>query len=108
MPSSDFDARIGTGPGERRRAPRHHVALGLTFDVGAGTTRDMSAAGVFFTTGAAPADSAAISLAIETGSADGAPLLVQCHGRVVRVERCADRFGVAVAFEDLAFALPAE
>jgi len=80
----------------------------VTFESTTGWTRDVSAAGVFFTfldRPARPPDAGApiqLGLALEHGDPRGV-LAVRCEGTVVRVEHAADTVGVAVQFDSYQF-----
>jgi hypothetical protein len=96
------------GVPERRHSTRFHVVLPVTLDGTTGSTRDVSAAGVFLTfldRPAQPLDTGAqIRLGLVLEHADPRGLLdVHCEGTVVRVERTADTVSVAVRFDSYQF-----
>ncbi len=66
-------------------------------------TRNVSASGIFFETDVAMAAGAPLSLTLEYADTPGGPLRVCCEARVVRVERCGEKFGVGVAITSLRF-----
>jgi hypothetical protein len=79
---------------EQRSEQRVAAALPVTLDRGTGITENVSASGVFFETDAsyAPASPVHFTLEIDT---PGGPILLDCHGTIVRVERRQGRLGVA-------------
>ena len=92
--------RDGVGLFEKRQAERHRVTLAVKFEGGGGTSRDISAAGMFFETADrsfSPGETIHVWLLFEHVNPDE-PILLRCEGRVVRVERSEGRVGVAVAF----------
>ena len=60
-----------------------------------GTTRDVSASGIFFETDAAFTAGGSISFAIDI-DAPGGKMQLNCRGEIVRVEQRDKRVGVAV------------
>jgi PilZ domain-containing protein len=88
--------------GEQRKEERVRTAWRLDLGNNAsGTTRDVSASGIFFETEAAYALGAAIRFAIEIETAAGR-MLLSCLGEIVRVEQLEARRGVAVRIHDSA------
>ena len=81
---------------ERRLQQRFRIRLPLKVDGATGTTRDLSASGVYFETSRAfrPGARIKLSFVFEHVYAPG-PLQVQCEGRVVRVESVDEHVGVA-------------
>jgi hypothetical protein len=85
---------------DRRKAPRFQVALPVEFPEGTGTTRDLSACGVFFDTGRIFALGEVIQFALVLEYIDPRqPVRLQCRGQVVRLERQGDTVGVAIAIK---------
>jgi len=83
---------------DRRKAPRFQVALPVELPQGNGLTRDLSACGVFFQTDSVLALEEVIQFALVLEYVDpGRPVRLQCRGRVVRLERQDNTWGVAVA-----------
>jgi hypothetical protein len=74
---------------------------------GSGTTRDISAGGVYFSTALPLATGAPVTIHI-AGARLQLPfaLDVRCQGHVVRVDTLADGWGVAVGFDDVQFESP--
>ena len=88
--------------GEQRKEERVRAAWRLDLGNNAsGTTRDVSASGIFFETDAAYAPGAAIRFAIEIETVGGR-MLLSCLGEIVRVEQLKARCGVAVRILDSA------
>jgi hypothetical protein len=86
------------GTPDRRKAERFQVRLCVELQGGTGTTRDLSACGVFFETDRVLALGEVIQFAIILEHVDPSrPLRLQCRGQVVRVEQHGDTTGVAVA-----------
>jgi hypothetical protein len=85
-------------PAERRRAPRYTVRLPVELESWRGTTRDVSAAGVYFEADRPylPGTPISFGLVLEHAGA-AAPMIVRCHATVVRLEPNGHSFGVAAA-----------
>ena len=87
---------------ERRESLRHRVALPVTLDDAQGSTRDVSASGVFFTLHdqsirpPALREHIRFRLTLEHVDPDG-PLHIDCEGDVVRVEVGPEAIGVAAS-----------
>ena len=87
---------------ERRASPRHRIALPVTLDDAQGSTRDVSASGVFFTLHDRSTRSLELHepirfrLTLEHVDPQG-PLHIGCVGHVVRVEVGLEVIGVAVS-----------
>lgn len=93
----------GPAPGgERRRATRYRVAVEGMFDGGTGRIRDISAAGVYFTTTETLAPGASLVFQVEAKQFKMAsPMKVRCRCRVVRIESQGGHQGVAAAIDDI-------
>ena len=81
---------------EKRRGQRIHTALPVVLKNARGTTRDVSASGVYFWTSeinCAPGD--LISFSLELMRPKGR-MMLKCQGDVVRTEPRATEIGVAV------------
>ena len=81
---------------EKRSGPRIHTALPVFLKNIAGTTRDVSASGVFFWTSepvCVPGE--LISFSVEFKRPEGR-MILKCQGDVVRMEPRAAEIGVAV------------
>jgi ATP-dependent helicase/DNAse subunit B len=85
---------------ERRQARRYRVALPATLEHGTGQTRDISTSGLFVETDQSFSAGASISLSLMFDGGDR----MQCEGQVVRVERCEENTGIAVAIVSYRFA----
>ena len=84
---------------ERRRAKRYPLAAPVHFAQGeSGTTRNISASGLFFETEATHAVGKTIGLAV-----DFKDITVQGAGRIVRIEKLNGKFGVAVELTSYGF-----
>ena len=83
---------------ERRRANRFQLSLPVELKDGRGTTRDISSSGVFFKTDRAFSAGEFVDLCVVFYDST-----IQCKGRVVRVEKLDDDFGVAVEFTSYGF-----
>jgi len=91
---------------DRRQARRYRVTVPVELEQGAGTTRDISASGVFFETDLSCSLGATLSFPLVLEHADpGGPVRLQCQGEVVRVEQCEGKVGVAVCFTSYWFDL---
>lgn len=84
--------------GERRRENRFNLSLPVELKDGKGTTRDISSSGVFFETTEDRPVGDIIDLCVAFHDST-----IQCKGRVVRVEKFNDNFGVAVEFTSYGF-----
>ena len=90
---------------ERRRGQRIHTALPVFLKNARGTTRDVSASGVYFwttETNCAPGD--LISFSVELTRPKGR-MMLKCQGDVVRTEPRATEIGVAVNIVESAMEL---
>ena len=91
-----------TGRSERRASSRHRIALPVMLGDARGTTRDVSASGVFFTLRDRPTrppelrEPIRFRLTLEHVDPQG-PLHIGCEGHVVRVEVGPEAVGVAVS-----------
>jgi hypothetical protein len=83
---------------ERRVAANLQVTVDNMDDI-KGITRDVSASGLFFETGAAIPSGATIHLLVEIDTPTGRRIL-KCQGSVVRVETLENRLGLAVKITD--------
>ena len=87
---------------ERRASSRHRIALPVTLDDAQGSTRDVSASGVFFTLHDRSIQPPELQepirfrLTLEHADPHG-PLHIGCEGHVVRVESGPKAIGVAVS-----------
>lgn len=84
---------------EKRRQERVSASLAVDLGKARGMTRDVSASGAFFETGAAYAVGNRIRFAIDLDTPWG-PARFDCRGRIVRLERRDGTVGVAVRFTD--------
>ena len=97
-----------TEPSERRTTSRHRIALPVMLGETRGTTRDVSASGVFFTLhdqSTRPPElhePIQFRLTLEHVDAQG-PLHIGCEGRVVRVEVGPQTIGVAISIDTYDF-----
>ena len=63
-------------------------------DGGSGTTRDLSASGIYFETDREPGFASPLDFSVEFASGAGG-MTLRCRGQVIRVERLGNRIGVA-------------
>ena len=93
---------------ERRASSRHRIALPVMLDDAQGSTRDVSASGVFFTLhdrGTRPPElrePIRFRLTLEHADPHG-PMHIGCEGHVVRVEVGPEAIGVAVSISSYDF-----
>jgi len=80
---------------QRRTEERVPAALGVSVEGGRGVTRDVSASGLYFEIEGSFKAGSPIDLAIDLELPSG-PMLLCCHGSIVRVEERDGRAGVAV------------
>jgi Tfp pilus assembly protein PilZ len=83
---------------ERRMGERYKLALPLQLKNGAGMTRNISTSGIFFETESEYSIGETIRLFLNFEHE-----ILQCEARVVRVEPCNGRFGVAVELKSYVF-----
>lgn len=67
-----------------------HLQGGVT-----GTTRDLSASGIYFETDLEPIRDSPLAFTIEFQRGEGGGISLRCRGQVLRVERLGNRVGVA-------------
>jgi Tfp pilus assembly protein PilZ len=85
---------------ERRSSTRYRLVAAVRLTDGTkGQTRDMSTDGVFFKTEKSYALGQTISFSVNLQES-----IVQCRGRVMRVEPLGTAFGIAVALDFYDFA----
>jgi hypothetical protein len=83
----------------RRQHERVPVEMPVSLAEGTGTTRDVSASGVYFEFDGSMAVGSDISFEIEMTTPQG-PMKLKCRGQVVRTEQNGSRMGVAVKMND--------
>jgi len=86
---------------EKRTEERVCTALPVDLGTAKGTTRDVSASGMFFETDAAYAVGSKISLNVELAT-PGGKMILKCHGSIVRIEHRGVKVGVAVKISESA------
>jgi hypothetical protein len=85
---------------DNRKEERVPAAWRVDLDSGGvGTTRDVSASGIFFEGDASYACGTSIEFSIDINT-PGGPMILRCRGEVVRVERRDTKVGVAVRILD--------
>lgn len=85
---------------ELRSEPRERVALPISASDGVGgATRDVSATGLYLELCSDEPLGTQIDLTVEL-DVGGRMILLKCHGQVVRVERNANRVGLAIKMQD--------
>jgi len=80
---------------EKRKDERIFAALPVDLGTATGTTRDVSASGVFFEIDANYRLGSKIEFAVEMDT-PGGKMLLKCEGEIVRIEPRGARVGVAV------------
>lgn len=93
--------QTSTAP-ERRAADRFGLALPITMEGEECASHDLSATGVLVETRSAPAVGADVDLSLEY-VAQGRTFSLACRGEVVRIERNASGFNIAVRLHDPLF-----
>lgn len=81
----------------KRKEERVETELPVRVGWVRGTTRDISASGVFFETDAAYTTGSEINFSVELNDAPGGKMMLKCRGRIVRVEDRGGKIGVAAA-----------
>lgn len=86
----------------KRTAQRTRVEVPVILDNGQGVTRDISLSGIYLKTSTvfAPGDTIRLTLELEYAIPDE-PLQFQCVGRVVRVEKLGDGYGIASTIDEM-------
>ena len=84
-------------PPNRREARRYALSLPLDYGAGCGTTCDVSSRGAYFITARDLRPGDVLRCTLMTQSAQ--PL--EFEARIVRVEKCGAKFGVAARFDAL-------
>jgi len=94
----------GSAVPERRESQRFRIAIRAQVDGEVGVTRNVSLSGVFLETDRSffPGEQVNLVMLLERVS-PGRPVRLQCVGRVVRVIRIGEGFGVAVAISEFKF-----
>lgn len=88
---------------EHRIEPREVVSLPIELGNGqTGTTRDISASGVFFETDTDQAPGSEVDFSIDFDT-PGGPMRLKCRGTIVRTERHGGRQGAAVKIVESRF-----
>jgi hypothetical protein len=80
---------------EKRKDERISTVLPVDLGTTTGTTRDVSASGVFFEIEATYRFGAVIEFTVELDT-PGGKMLLKCEGEIVRIEPRGQRVGVAV------------
>jgi hypothetical protein len=88
----------------RRREPRYAADLAVVLDEGHAVARNVSASGIYFETPLRFVEGERIRFRVEFTPEAGGPLTMQCQGRVVRIERAGEAFGIAARIEEFSFA----
>jgi len=79
----------------KRKEERVETELPVRIGWVSGTTRDVSATGIFFETDTAYAAGSEINFSVELNDAVGGKMMLKCRGRIVRVEDRDGKIGVA-------------
>ncbi|MDX1583823.1 MAG: PilZ domain-containing protein [Thermoanaerobaculia bacterium] len=87
---------------DRRASHRHRFTAPVFFETGVGTTRDLSATGVYFET-ASEIEPGPIRFSVELDSDSEGTILMKCKGSVVRIDESASRRGVAARIGEIDF-----
>ena len=89
---------------ERRETKRHQIEVPVHFGSGTGTSRDISFTGIYFTTKEVLEAGESLKLNFELDYAiPGISLQLDCKGRVVRVEKLGNIFGVAAKIDEVTY-----
>ena len=91
--------KIDTTTPIRRKSERVLAEMPIRVGGSLGTTRDVSATGVFFEIDSSMAVGSEISFEIEMQTALG-PMMMKCSGQVVRTGQKGSRTGIAVKMTD--------
>lgn len=96
---TESSSHMKHGAQEHRKRKRLGAALRVSLGKVSGTTRDVSASGVFFETDAAVHEGSRIHFEIDLDTPWG-KAICDCEGRIVRVERRDSTVGIAVQFSE--------
>ena len=89
---------------EKRSLERIPVEVPLVLDRGTGVTRDINWSGIYFNTPEPYAQGDYMRFTFELEYAiPGKPIRLDCQGRVLRVEKTADGYGVASSIDDVTY-----
>ena len=89
---------------EKRRLPRHQLSLPICFGSANSFTTDVSASGVRFEAQPLFPAGSEIEFALTLRESGERPVLVECRGRVVRIETRSGRTFIAATIEEMTFA----
>ncbi len=86
----------------KRGAQRTKVEVPVVLENGNGVTRDISTTGIYLKTTQVfePGELVKLTLALEYAVPDG-PMQFTCVGRVVRVEKLDEGYGIATTIDDM-------
>ena len=88
----------------KRQATRHQIKLPVRFEQGTGVTRDISLAGIYFTTDRQLEAGQQLEIFVKLSYAiPGKSLHLGCRGQVLRVENQDHQYGVAAQFSDITY-----
>lgn len=87
----------------RRREPRFPSNFAVTLDAGQGVARNVSSSGIYFETRVRLEPGAPLRFSVDYEPGAGGGLKMYCQGRVVRIEKLAENFGVGARIEELDF-----
>lgn len=90
-----------------RREPRFASNLVVRLETGDATARNVSASGIYFQTRMPVKSGTALRFTVHFVPHEGAPLLMHCRARVVRVEVIEGGFGVGAAIQHFTLERPA-
>jgi len=88
---------------ERRRAVRYPLSWPVNFDLGRGTTADISTLGLFIRADRQPSTGADIAFSLDLPDSDDNCCRLICTGTVVRTEQCNTGCGFAVRLDRMLF-----
>jgi hypothetical protein len=81
---------------EKRASQRIQVEVPVYIGQGEAVTRDVSWAGIYFTTDQSFSEGGDLNFSIDLAYAlPGKPIKLDCQGEVIRVERHGEKFGIA-------------
>lgn len=86
-----------------RREERFDTTLAVRLEQGGGVARNVSANGIYFITDIVLQKGEPVRFSLDFAGQPGGALIVKCLARVVRVEPCDGKLGVAAAISDFEF-----
>ena len=89
---------------EKRASQRIQIEVPVYIGSEKATTRDVSWAGIYFLTDQSFAEGGDLNFALDLSYAlPGKPIKLDCQGKVIRIERHGDKFGIAAKIDNFQY-----